>query len=516
MADSHIPPHDLIAEECTLGAAMLSRPFAEELVASLSGNAFYKPAHRRIFDAIRRIVENTDDVPDAVAIALELGPQATEELGGRGELMRLSVETPAASAGPSYARTVEKHHRARRALDIAGRVTANIYEGAPYAADVEGLVDLTTAGEFDPAEASSYEVIDLADLLAGREPEVTPFHLRRDDGAGLVYPGRIHDIHAEPSVGKTWVALLLAKEVLTDGGGVVYLDYEDTHRGTVGRLLRIGTPAAAVGDPTQFAYINPAGAHDHAAAAALGQVLDEVNPDVVIVDGVAESLARNGYDENSNTDVLAWKERLLVPIVSAGAAVLLCDHVPKNADNRARGQRGAGAKLGLIDGASYELRLAQAYSKARAGLIRFIIAKDREGGVGPIGATAANLRITPRDDGATVELHLEEPPPPGEFQPTGIMEAISKVLEGSEQSVPESQIFDVAPGTKKHQRQALLRLSQGRYVDELSNPGGSKLYRSVKPYREADEHPPATSDDEDDTDAEALELDLSDEALLDD
>lgn len=510
MADSHIPPHDLTAEECALGAAMLSRPFAEELVASLTGNAFYKPAHRVVFDGIRSIVEGTDDTPDPTAVALELGPQPTQELGGREWLTHLAVNTPSVGQGDVYARTVARHYRARRALQAAATLTENIYEGIPYATAAEGLVDLTTGGDFDAAAASSYEVIDLADLLAGREPDVAPFHLRRDDGAGLIYPGRIHDIHAEPSVGKTWVALLATKEVLEDGGGVLYLDYEDTHRGTIGRLRRIGTPDELIGDTTRFAYINPAGAHDHAAASHIADLLEGLNPDLVVLDGVAESLARNGYDENSNTDVLAWKERLLVPLTAGGSAVLLCDHVPKNADTRARGQRGAGAKLGLVDGASYELRLAQAYSRHKAGLIRFIVAKDREGGVGGIGTTAANLRITPKDAGATVELRLEVPPPPGDFKPTGIMEAISRILEDSDKAVSESHIFDVAPGSKKHQRQALLRLAQDRYVDELSNPGGSKLYRSNKAFREAEPagDEPATLEDE------PLELDLSDEALL--
>jgi hypothetical protein len=217
-------------------------------------------------------------------------------------------------------------------------------------------------------------------------------------------------------------------------------------------------------------------------------VLGELEPDLVILDGVAASLARCGYDENSNTEVSTWSETLVKPIAATGAAVLMLDHVPKSAEHRSRGARGAGAKLAMIDGASYELRISRAYSRDKAGLVRVVIAKDRHGHVGAIGEVAADLHVRPRDGGARVELSLDAPSTDKGHQLTGLMETISKRLEGASGPMTRMMIFAGFGSEKRHLERALADLMADGYVTTTSTGKGSTItYRSARAYREPDE-----------------------------
>ena len=46
------PPHDLLAEQSTLGGMLLSKDAVADVVETLRGQDFYIPKHEVIFDAI--------------------------------------------------------------------------------------------------------------------------------------------------------------------------------------------------------------------------------------------------------------------------------------------------------------------------------------------------------------------------------------------------------------------------------------------------------------------------------
>ena len=73
-------------------------------------------------------------------------------------------------------------------------------------------------------QPSSWEPVDLASI---KEVEVKADRVKRSDGVGLLYPGRIHWLMSAPEQGKTWVMLAWAKQVLDNGGKVLILDFED-------------------------------------------------------------------------------------------------------------------------------------------------------------------------------------------------------------------------------------------------------------------------------------------------
>ena len=64
----HTPPQDLSAEQCVLGAMLLSKDAVAEVVETLRGADFYPPVHETIFDAIVDLYGRGEPV-DAVTVA---------------------------------------------------------------------------------------------------------------------------------------------------------------------------------------------------------------------------------------------------------------------------------------------------------------------------------------------------------------------------------------------------------------------------------------------------------------
>ena len=93
-----VPPHDLDAEESLLGAMLLSRSAIDIASELVTADAFYKPAHGHIYEAITSLAARGEPV-DPVTVADELRRHDLLEIaGGAGTLIRLQAATPA-SAG---------------------------------------------------------------------------------------------------------------------------------------------------------------------------------------------------------------------------------------------------------------------------------------------------------------------------------------------------------------------------------------------------------------------------------
>jgi hypothetical protein len=82
--------------------------------------------------------------------------------------------------------------------------------------------------------------VDLVALWQGGIKPERPTLARVSKTRCLFYRGRINEIHGEPSVGKTNIAVYAVMLVLAEGGSVIYLDPEDNEIGFLNRLLGLG------------------------------------------------------------------------------------------------------------------------------------------------------------------------------------------------------------------------------------------------------------------------------------
>lgn len=490
-SEGRVPPHNLAAEESTIGAALLSATAATTIVERLEASDYYKPAHQHTFQAIRRIVAAGAHV-DIVTVSDELRRAGVlADIGGPDYLHQLQNATPAISAAGNYAKIVRDCALLRRMLyaaaDISDAAYSNDEPGEAVARAQVALVALARDG--DPDGGSTLDVADLAALLeTDLEPESGTF-LTRTDGTSLLYAGKMHVFQAEPSSGKSWISLHVVREVLDMGGSAVYLDFEDTPTGILRRLQNLGCSSDAMRE--RLVYARPVGRYGTAERLQIERILDRLNPDLVVIDGVGESLSRNGLSEDKADDVLRWFDLFPRPIAETGAAVLMIDHVAKDPEQRGRWARGSGAKLGAVDGASFQVKVITPFSRHRAGAVKLVVAKDRPGQFS-IGEVAALVKIEPHAAGERVILTVE---PDGAdlaitdpHKPTQVMSMISAEIAASKVPPTPKALEAMVHARPRTFHEALARLIAEGYVTQA--PGRVKSLRNVKRY-----HPTSTRDE---------------------
>jgi KaiC/GvpD/RAD55 family RecA-like ATPase len=315
-------------------------------------------------------------------------------------------------------------------------------------------------------------VIDLGAVVRGDAPPIEPGIVYRNDSRGLVYAGQVHDLHAEPGIGKTWIAMFSVAETLRLGGAVLFIDYESSPRVFVERLRALDVPDDVIANVARVAYVTPTGANTPATLDAL--VTLATGRLLVVIDAAGPALAREGLDENSNADVAKWHERIVRPLARAGPAVLVVDHVTKDPTTRVRGSRGASAKLQLVD-VSYAASQARAFSRTTDGIIRVRCEKDRNGYYAN-GEVVAEIDVAPHAGGAAMLLDVRAP---GEQVPTVLMERVSRFLEQRTDGASQRGVREGCTGKTTGLIWALDVLIERGHV--TSDDG---RYRSVRPYRE--------------------------------
>ena len=344
----------------------------------------------------------------------------------------------------------------------------------------------------EPDHELTWTDIPLGPILQGTETVTPPTWLTRTDGHHLIYPARHHDIHGEPGDGKSWVALAAVRDVIRAGRAAIWVDWEDTAAACVSRLRALNIEDPHIGDPTCFRFIRPDGPFGTLDRAALHTLAHELDAGLIVFDAMADALALDGLEENSNTDAVLWLTRICRPFNTNGTATLVLDHVSRDPATRTRGARGGGSKLAFIDGVSYALKLVRPFDRETPGEIKLIIAKDRDGQVGARGKTAARITITPHEHGTQIDLAILPPgdttDTEGRFMPTALMERISRHMEtrpGDE--LTGRRITEAVRGKAEYKRTALERLVELGHLSETPGPRGAVFYTLLDPYREPDE-----------------------------
>src|SRR5690606_22632 len=90
------PPHNVEAEQCVLGAAMLSASALAEVRPLLDAGDFYRPAHRRVWEAICALADRGAPA-DPLAVGAEIGPRNLNKVGGAPDLHTRNSRLPLAA-----------------------------------------------------------------------------------------------------------------------------------------------------------------------------------------------------------------------------------------------------------------------------------------------------------------------------------------------------------------------------------------------------------------------------------
>ena len=223
------PPQDVAAEQSVLGGMLLSKDAIADVVESLHGNDFYRPAHQVIFDCILDLYGRGEPA-DAITVAAELNrTDQLSKMGGAVYLHTLIQSTPTAANAGYYAAIVAEQAVLRRLVEAGTRVVQLGYGAAGGRGDVDDIVDRAQQEIYDVTEKRMSEdysrledvlqpTMDELDAIASRGgvSRGVPTGIRDlDELTNGLQAGQMVVIAARPGVGK---ALALDTPIATPTG----------------------------------------------------------------------------------------------------------------------------------------------------------------------------------------------------------------------------------------------------------------------------------------------------------
>lgn len=142
----NVPPHDDAAELAVLGAMFLDREAASLALEMLTGECFYRPDHRQVFEAAEELYHSGVPI-DMITVKNKLEEkQVFEQIGGLPFLANISTSVGSSANMRHYAAIVEEKSVLRRLIRTANNISQMSYEGKT---DVNAIMDTAEKGIFD-------------------------------------------------------------------------------------------------------------------------------------------------------------------------------------------------------------------------------------------------------------------------------------------------------------------------------------------------------------------------------
>lgn len=142
----NVPPYDDAAELAVLGAMFLDREAASLALEMLTGEDFYRPDHRQVFEAAEELYHSGVPI-DMITVKNKLEEkQVFEQIGGLPFLANISTSVGSSANMRHYAAIVEEKSVLRRLIRTANNISQMSYEGKT---DVNAIMDTAEKGIFD-------------------------------------------------------------------------------------------------------------------------------------------------------------------------------------------------------------------------------------------------------------------------------------------------------------------------------------------------------------------------------
>lgn len=200
------------AEKSILGALMLDNACFHDL--GLCAEDFSVYPHAELFRIISTLL-NADTPADPVTVIEEANRRGvTKKIGGSAYLADLAVYTPTASNARHYAGILKKQASIRRTGMLGRELLAMAEEGqtADFATIEKRLLDFSEGHSTTLAEMARRAVVLYEERWRGeRLPGLSYGYNWLDRNTGGMTPGQLIIIAARPSMGKTALALNIAK-----------------------------------------------------------------------------------------------------------------------------------------------------------------------------------------------------------------------------------------------------------------------------------------------------------------
>ncbi|HRP08109.1 MAG TPA: replicative DNA helicase [Gemmatimonadales bacterium] len=236
------------AEQAVLGAMLLDGDAALRGAELLEDGHFYREPHRRLFRALRALVEQRM-VVDYVTVRDELSRRGELDLiGGIDYLDELASAVPTAANLEDHARLLHDKTIQRRLIEAATQIITETYEQRSSSRELldsaEGKIFRIAESRHDQGFTRIKEMLwpamERIESMQGRDSSITgvPSGFKPlDDMTAGFQRAELVIVAARPSMGKTAFCLNIATNAAHGGFGVAVFSLEMSKEALVQRML---------------------------------------------------------------------------------------------------------------------------------------------------------------------------------------------------------------------------------------------------------------------------------------
>ncbi|MCC1485011.1 replicative DNA helicase [Winogradskyella immobilis] len=221
-----IPPQAIDLEEVVIGAMMIDKKGVDEVIDILSPDAFYKDAHKYIFEAIFKLFENSEPV-DLLTVSSQLKKDSKLDLvGGDFYLISLTQRVSSSAHIEFHARIILQKYIQRSLIKISNEIIEEAYDETK---DVFDLLDNAEAKLYEVTQGNVKKSTETAQSLVIQAKKKIEEISNKDGLSGIPtgfdkldkltsgwQPSDLIIVAARPGMGKTALTLTMARNIAVD------------------------------------------------------------------------------------------------------------------------------------------------------------------------------------------------------------------------------------------------------------------------------------------------------------
>ena len=243
-----LPPHNIQAEQTVLGGILFDNVVLDQVSEFLQDNDFYRGAHKHIYSAMLELAKRREAI-DLITLQEILKARGKiEQCGGAEYLIQLQTDIGSAAHVAHHARIVQRLSVLRRLINAATEIAEESYANPE---DVQEFLDRAETRIFEISQQSEgqttepineimHDVVGYLTKLAETKSKITGLatgFMDLDHMTSGLQPGNLVLLAARPSMGKTSLALNMARNVVKNGQRAAFFSLEMSKRELALRLV---------------------------------------------------------------------------------------------------------------------------------------------------------------------------------------------------------------------------------------------------------------------------------------
>lgn len=245
---SRIPPHSYEAEESVLGSLLIDKDALSKVADFLTADDFYRDSYGVLYQCMLELYEKSEPIDVLSVINRLKEKKLLDAVGGETAVTHLATVVPTAGHVLHYARIAQKNSTLRRLISAASNISElgfNIEE------DVDVVLDKAEQALFSVSQDhKQHSFTKISDALEQAFVRIDKLHKGDHELRGVPTGFKSLDyklagwqksdliiLAARPSVGKTSLALDLARNAALKGVPVGFFSLEMSKEQLVDRLL---------------------------------------------------------------------------------------------------------------------------------------------------------------------------------------------------------------------------------------------------------------------------------------